>query len=206
MESKAGVTNNYNLHFNPKAYLERYYSSVEGYVEEEEGVLPWTLEILHSIFSHEGVSGDRLIDIGTGPCIYSFVSSCTKFKEIVVGEYSEQNRNALKRWVDNEPGSFDWSSIIEHVCQLEGHSEFKERESLLRKTIKDIIPCDVRLANPLIGHASPPKFDCMSSAYCLEVACRSKPEYVKCLKNMAGLLKTGELVSVPTTVAGTRWQ
>ncbi|XP_070551928.1 nicotinamide N-methyltransferase-like [Ptychodera flava] len=190
MESIVYSGSDYHDHFNPESYLNHYYGSAEGPTEEEEGVNPFIFQSLHRVFYEDGVSGDRLIDIGTGPCIYSFLSACANFNEIIATDFTEANRNALKRWVTKEPGCFDWTPIIKHVCNLEGHSDVEKRENMLRDKIKDVLFCDVHQAKPL-GDVELAPFDCLTTCFCLEAACNSKDEYLKCLKNMATLLKSG---------------
>ncbi|XP_077985631.1 indolethylamine N-methyltransferase-like isoform X2 [Glandiceps talaboti] len=184
--------NDYDKHFDPDSYLKLYYNSPDGYPHDPE-VNRFLYESLHHIFNEEGVSGDRLIDIGTGPCMYSFISSCTKFKEIIATDYVEANRNALKRWLNNEPGCFDWKPFIERVCQLEGHRNIEEREQKIRETVKDVIYCDVHRPNPIGTGPVMEQYDCVTTNLCLECTVSSKEEYVKCLKNVASLLKSGGL-------------
>lgn len=67
-----------------------------------------------------GVGGDVLIDIGSGPTIYQLLSACEVFREIIVTDYTPQNLQELQKWLKKEPGAYDWSSIVQHVCELEG--------------------------------------------------------------------------------------
>ncbi|XP_077985629.1 indolethylamine N-methyltransferase-like isoform X1 [Glandiceps talaboti] len=180
-------SDDYDKHFDADSYLKDQYSSPDG----DREVNRFIYESLHHIFNEEGVSGDRLIDIGTGPCIYSFISSCTKFKEIIATDYVEGNRNALKRWLNNEPGCFDWKWFIERVCQLEGHRNIEEREQKIRETVKDVIYCDVHRPNPIGTGPVMEQYDCVITCFCLECAASSKEEYITCLKNVASLLKSG---------------
>lgn len=67
-----------------------------------------------------GVGGDVLIDIGSGPTIYQLLSACEVFREIIATDYTPQNLQELQKWLKKEPGAYDWSSIVQHVCELEG--------------------------------------------------------------------------------------
>lgn len=73
----------------------------------------------HSV-STGSVRGDLLIDIGSGPTIYQLLSACEAFREIIVSDYTPQNLQELQKWLKKEPGAYDWSSIVQHVCELEG--------------------------------------------------------------------------------------
>ncbi|XP_077985206.1 indolethylamine N-methyltransferase-like [Glandiceps talaboti] len=190
MADKLYCGDDYHQHFNPASYFDTYYSDPDGH-PDERGLVPFMYESLHRVFSKEGVSGDRMIDIGTGPCVYSFISACTKFKEIIASDYSEANRTAVKQWINNEPGSFNWKPIIKRVCNLEGHSDIEEREQKMRETIKDVIYCDVHQSNPIGNGYHDNPFDCVITLCCLECACTTHDEYIRCLKNVTSLLKSG---------------
>ncbi|XP_002732342.1 indolethylamine N-methyltransferase-like [Saccoglossus kowalevskii] len=180
----------YNTQFNAKLYLEECYTTPEGN-PEEEGVLPFMLDGLHQVFTEGGVSGDRLIDIGSGPCIYQFISACTKFNEIVTSDYVEENRIAIKQWLGNEVGAFDWQPIIQHVCEMEKRGDTTiARTNRIREVVKDVVRCDVLESNPL-EPLTYPQFDCLLTCLCLEAACQTKDQYMNALRNITGLLKSG---------------
>ena len=69
----------------------------------------------------DGVKGDLLIDIGSGPTIYQLLSACESFKEIIATDYTDQNLQELEKWLKKEPGAFDWSPVVTYVCELEGN-------------------------------------------------------------------------------------
>jgi len=66
---------------------------------------------------------------------------------------------------------------------------WKEREQLLRHTMKAIIPCDITKEYPLGVQEDP--FEIISTSLCLEAACKSYTEYKAAVKKLAGLLKLG---------------
>lgn len=66
------------------------------------------------------IRGRTLIDVGSGPTIYQLLSACDHFEEIVATDYLAVNREELQRWARGEPGTFDWSPFIQHVCKIEG--------------------------------------------------------------------------------------
>lgn len=69
----------------------------------------------------DGVNGDLLIDIGSGPTIYQLLSACESFKEIIATDYIDQNLRELEKWLKKEPGAFSWSLVMTYVCELEGN-------------------------------------------------------------------------------------
>ncbi|XP_077997117.1 indolethylamine N-methyltransferase-like [Glandiceps talaboti] len=170
-------------------YLDRFYSTLEG-APEEAGLNEFMFKHLNRVFYKEGLSGKRLIDIGTGPCICNLAPACTNFDEIILSDYASDNRESLRQWIDNEHGAFDWKPFIKYMCELEGHSKVEEREKRLRTTIKDVLYCDVHQTNPVAPQTLPP-FDCVTSAYCLESTCRTKEQWIQALRNVGCLLKNG---------------
>lgn len=67
------------------------------------------------------VRGSTLIDIGTAPSIYQLLSACENFDDIIATWHTKRELQELQKWLNNEPGAFDWSSIVKHVCEIEGN-------------------------------------------------------------------------------------
>uniref|UniRef100_A0A670JTU3 Nicotinamide N-methyltransferase-like n=1 Tax=Podarcis muralis TaxID=64176 RepID=A0A670JTU3_PODMU len=180
----------YAGHFNPKDYLDTYYTFSSA-KEHENGFLIFYLKNLHQAFILDDIKGDTLIDIGSGPTIYQFLSACESFQEIVATDYCEQNWEEMQRWLRKEPGAFDWSPVVKYVCELEGNREkWEEKEEKVRRAIKQILKCDVTQPSPL-GPVSLPPADCLLSSLCLESACKDLPTFRSALKNISSLVKPG---------------
>lgn len=84
------------------------------------GVGPPHHTLLPPLPSPGEICGRTLIDVGSGPTIYQLLSACDHFEEIVATDYLAVNREELGRWARGEPGTFDWSPFIRHVCKIEG--------------------------------------------------------------------------------------
>uniref|UniRef100_A0A7N5P9E6 Nicotinamide N-methyltransferase n=1 Tax=Ailuropoda melanoleuca TaxID=9646 RepID=A0A7N5P9E6_AILME len=121
MEPSFTSKDTYLRHFNPRDYLEKYYNFGSRHSAENE-ILRHLLKNLFKIFCLDGVKGDLLIDIGSGPTIYQLLSACESFKEIIATDYTDQNLQELEKWLKKEPGAFDWSPVVTYVCELEGNS------------------------------------------------------------------------------------
>ncbi|XP_019388672.1 PREDICTED: indolethylamine N-methyltransferase-like [Crocodylus porosus] len=107
----------YMAEFNPMVYLQHF--------RVEEGTLRYKflrfiLEHYKTTFTSGAVKGCTLIDICSGPTIYQLLSACEFFKEITASEYTDQNCQEMLKWLKNEAGAFDWTPVVQHVCQLEG--------------------------------------------------------------------------------------
>ncbi|CAN2391862.1 NNMT/PNMT/TEMT family [Pristimantis euphronides] len=179
----------YQKLFSPKAYLESFFHLGAGSMGDE--YLYFILKQLVETFHSGKVKGDTLLDIGTGPSIYHLLSACEAFNNIIVSDFTDKNREEFNVWLKNEPGAFDWSSVVKHVCQLEGDRvPCQEKEERLRKVIKQVLKCDVLKTNP-IEPVTIPQVDCLLSCLCLEAACKDFESYVNALQNMTKLLKSG---------------
>ncbi|CAN2391766.1 NNMT/PNMT/TEMT family [Pristimantis euphronides] len=177
----------YQKLFSPKAYLESFFNLGSGSMGDE--YLYFILKQLVETFHSGKVKGDTLLDIGTGPCIYQLLSACEAFNNIIVSDFTDTNREEFNVWLKNEPEAFDWTSVVKRICQLEGDRiSCQEKEERLRKTIKQVLKCDVLKTNP-IEPVTIPQVDCLLSCLCLEAACKDYESYVTALKNMTSLLK-----------------
>lgn len=67
----------------------------------------------------DGIKGETLVDVGSGPTLYQVMSGCENFTRVVLSDFLEVNRNELKKWLQGGEGGFDWSPYLKHVCQLE---------------------------------------------------------------------------------------
>ncbi|TFK01967.1 28S ribosomal protein S22 [Platysternon megacephalum] len=178
----------YQAEFDPKAYLERFKFGEDTMGEE---YVNFALKHFCKTFTSGVVKGDTLIDIGSGPTIHQLLSACESFKEIIASDYTYRNHRELEKWLKNEPGAFDWTPVVEYVCELEGNrGKEAEKETKLRKTIKQVLKCDVHKSNPMDPIVLPPA-DCLVSSLCLECACKDLTTYRIALKNISSLLKPG---------------
>ncbi|XP_018427124.1 PREDICTED: nicotinamide N-methyltransferase-like [Nanorana parkeri] len=188
MEASFTSQKTYIDEFSPVEYFNMYYDSEQGKLPE------WTdfvLQTLHEVFSSGGVEGDTIIDIGSGPTIYQLLSACEGFNKIIVSDFLEQNLAELQKWLKKEPGKFDWTSYIKHVCELEGNRvSWDEKAEKLRSKVKEVLRCDVLKKNPFEPLTLAP-VDCVISCLCLEVACKDMDSFYNALTNLKDFIKPG---------------
>uniref|UniRef100_A0A7N5P5A8 Uncharacterized protein n=1 Tax=Ailuropoda melanoleuca TaxID=9646 RepID=A0A7N5P5A8_AILME len=156
----------YQNEFDPKAYLE-YFHFGEGSVEDEflEFILKWFCKI----FTSGVLKGGTLIDIGSGPTIYQLLPACGSFESIIATDYLDRNCQEITKWLKNEPDAFDWSPVVKYVCQLEGNRETcAEKEAKLRRSIKQVLGCDVHQSNPVAPLSLPGLPSCQMKAIITE--------------------------------------
>ncbi|XP_063292498.1 nicotinamide N-methyltransferase-like [Pelobates fuscus] len=187
--------------FNSKDYYDSYYASDKGVMLGE-----WTnfaLKNFHDIFSSGVVKGNTLIDIGAGPTIYHLLSACEVFPNIITSDFLEQNLAELKKWLTKESNMLNWTPCVKYVCDLEGKSvNLGEKEEKLRKSVKQVLKCDVLKKNPFEPLVLPPA-DCLISCFCLESACKDVASYCNTLKSLKDLLKPGGHIILQSALNGT---
>ncbi|XP_023681965.1 nicotinamide N-methyltransferase-like [Paramormyrops kingsleyae] len=182
----------YQDHFDPRAYLNSFYSCPHG--NSDENCLKYELRQLSKSFGAGKYKGRRLIEIGSGPSIHGLISACEHFEEIIMSDFADCNRQEIERWLRADADCFDWDPVIQFVCEVEGNRRTPgEKKVRLKQTVKQVLKCDVRLENPfgplVVGPA-----DCLLSCLCLEAACRDLETYQRVLGNLKMLLKPGAVL------------
>lgn len=81
------------------------------------------------------MSGELLVDIGSGPTLYQVMSGCEVFSKVLLTDFLEVNRKELRCWLQDEGQcSLDWTPYLQHVCKLEGRRYGKDHFELQLKT------------------------------------------------------------------------
>ena len=179
----------YHNTFEPDAYLHVLYNRV----------LEWQHEVLkglHSFYpSTYGTTppGLKVLDFGAGPAVAYHATTAVYASEVVLAEYTEKNRKALRLWLDRDPQAYNWTPHFKCVVQdLEGKGEREtaEREEQLRKVVTAVVSCDIT-KDCIIekGHEGP--YDVVFSCLCLAVACATKDAYAAAVLKLSKLLKPG---------------
>ncbi|XP_075071442.1 phenylethanolamine N-methyltransferase [Mixophyes fleayi] len=189
MNSIQAVAESYRL-FNPKAYLQNNYVPPRADFSREDSVMCWKLRCLHEACAKGEINGCTLVDIGSGPTIYQLLSAFENFKDVIMTDYLEVNREELKKWLKKEPGTFDWSPYFEHVCKLEGKGEpWQDKQKRFRERVTRVIPVDIHQSCPLGKELVSGSVDCLVSSFCLEACSPDLEAFQKALENITGILK-----------------
>ncbi|XP_035864475.1 phenylethanolamine N-methyltransferase-like [Sander lucioperca] len=181
--------------FDPAEYLQSNYTPPRADFERKDSILSWELACLHRAFTEGDVSGELLVDIGSGPTLYQVMSGCEVFNKVFLTDFLEVNRQELRSWLQDEGGcSLDWTPFLQHVCKLEGRrpSAWTEKAARLRQVIVDIVPIDVNRPQPLAHDALPSAgADCLVSCFCLESASPDLAAFTRALGHIGRLLRPG---------------
>ena len=173
--------------FDTDGYLQTRFCNVNM----KERIL-FPLEMFHKEFSALPASL-KILDYGTGPVIMSLISASSKASEIIVAEYSPENRKALRLWLDDKPEAFDWSPYFRHVvCDLEGRGdeEIGAREALVREKVKKVVSCNI-CNSPIIEEGYEGPYDVVSSSCCLEAVGVTREDFKLNVEKIAAFLKPG---------------
>ena len=121
----------------------------------------------------------------------NLISAAPKCRDIVFGEFREDNREWMNCWLRKDPSSFDWQPFFSYVVRtLEGGTEkdVEERKELVRNLVKRAVPCDIFLPNPVEDKGP---YDVVTTSVCLENVCMTNEEYQEAVAKLAGLLRPG---------------
>ena len=173
--------------FDTEYYLKTRFSDLTA-----RGRVHFPLECFHDAFQSLPFSL-KVLDYGTGPAIMSVISAAGHASEIVVSDYAESNREALRKWLRRDPTAFDWSPYFDHVVQKlegKGEKEAREREERLREVVKDVAYCNINEDPPIRTEYQGP-YDVVIDCGCLACACFTKEDFVSGVVKVAALLKPG---------------
>ncbi|XP_023243709.1 nicotinamide N-methyltransferase-like, partial [Centruroides sculpturatus] len=149
---------------------------------------------LHQMFRDEAFRGKRILDVGCGPTVHRMAAPSKYFSEIVLSDYTENNREAVQEWLKKRSiveglGYFD-ANGIKLLNVEEGINEIKLR---FRQKIKEVIPCDVLQKDIISSDVG--KFDVLFTSLCLEGACTTLEDFKAAVKNFNNyILPNGGLV------------
>lgn len=68
----------------------------------------------------ENLNG-RLLDIGSGPAIFSVISASRGVQDITVSDFTDEGIAELERFIKNDPKQYDWGHWFEYAAELEGN-------------------------------------------------------------------------------------
>ena len=188
-EEKVFFGEEYYRAFDTDVYLHNNFATIQE----------WHSDILKSLHQfYQSTYGTtppslKVLDFGAGPTIAYHVSSSLYASEIVLAEYVEENRKALRLWLDRNPQAFNWTPYFKYAVQdLERkcEGEVAERQERLRKGIKAVVSCDIT-KDHIIEKGNEGPYDIVFSCLCIEVACATKDDYAAAILKLSKLIKPG---------------
>lgn len=173
--------------FNPRDYLNEYYSSIGS---ENESLMQFYADIYKSLGKNS-----LMLEFSGGPTIYSLITAAENVDTIHFSDYIKANRDEIKLWKSNPDKAFDWSIYFRRALELEGHKDIteetlKKRETILRKKIKKIIRVNAFKLDP-INEKYRLKYDIVNVNFVPESITSSEKDWADTITNIVSLLKEG---------------
>ncbi|KAM5163610.1 indolethylamine N-methyltransferase-like [Mantella aurantiaca] len=167
-----------------------YFSGKEDIVFKEDSLI-FPMKNLHYQFSSGRVTGKFLIDVSNGSIIHHLYSASKSFQKIVVLKTNEKCIMELSRWLHDRTGAYDWTHTSAAAAELEGNrDQYREKESRLKSSIKQILKCDFEKEN-ITSPVELPLADCVISGWILDAISKNEEEYMRNLEKTLNLLKLG---------------
>lgn len=182
---RTGSLDEYESAFDPRAYLDQYYTTLD---EEDDFTSRFMVKALASLPRNLAA-----LEFGGGPVLTSVAALASCASDIHFSDYVQANLDEVRRWLDNAPNAFDWRPHIQIVLELEGGSTapaaVERRESLMRRRVTRLLHCDVTSSAPL--DAETRQYDLVSAMFCTDVAVAAAPEWFQAMRNVSTLVSPG---------------
>ncbi|XP_060065615.1 nicotinamide N-methyltransferase-like [Ylistrum balloti] len=186
--------------FDPEWYLTNYVGTEEASIN-----MRTDLTIYHQFFTQNNIRGKRLLDVGTGPSIHTLLSASNHVDEIILSDYTPQNRQYLENWLNGKTSHP--KMMVDFVTSLEGRTvTAEEKENEIRQKVKGILHIDITSEQPLGRDYDGELFDVIITSYCFEAAVTDVPGYKRCIENVSRLLKKGGYLIIGVCLEGDTYQ
>ena len=156
-----------------------------------------SLRCFYGVF-HSLPAGISILDYGSGPSILTAISAAAKASEIVMSEYTEENRAFIRQWLDNTTAALDWSVYFRYVVvELEGktESDIATRKEQVRKVTKAVVPGDI-IQDPPIESGYYRQYDVVVANLVLAASSWSQKDYLNNLKKLIKMVKPGGRIMI----------
>ncbi|XP_069495527.1 indolethylamine N-methyltransferase-like [Ambystoma mexicanum] len=198
MASSSAWLEQYHKYYDAATGMPEYYAKDSAFVDD---AIKQVLKFTVSATSSGAVKGDIIIQYGINLAV--LFPACRYFKEITHVALIETNRQAAKKWANNETGAFDFSEAAQFVCELEGHSEtWTEKEEMMRRKMTQFLKCEAEEGR-LVLPSLLTKADCILVVHFLEMICPSLDVFCKAVKDMSCQLNIGGHLLLNVLLGGT---
>ncbi len=182
---RAGSLDEFETAFDPRAYLDQYFSEID---EEDYFVSRFLASTLSQLPRNL-----LTLEFGGGPVLSAVAALARRSSEIHFSDYVRANLEEVRRWLDRAPNAFDWRPQIKVVLELEGGSSspaaLAHREALMRRRISRLLYCDATVSAPLGAEMT--QYDLVSAQFCTDVAVKTVPEWFQAIRNVDTLVRPG---------------
>uniref|UniRef100_T1J3S4 Guanosine-3',5'-bis(diphosphate) 3'-pyrophosphohydrolase MESH1 n=1 Tax=Strigamia maritima TaxID=126957 RepID=T1J3S4_STRMM len=194
----AEISKTYENDFDSLTYAKNYVST--GKKEYQ-----WYAEdFYHHLFkSVNNMENQSLIDVGCGPALRAPLIASRYGCRVYCADISKQNRDFLQNWLKNGHEAYDFTDQFKYVAQLEGKNDIEYLEERVKKSVKEVVFCNILAENPL--HPLPfEQFDVVTSSLLLECF-PNEEDYLKGAEGLASLIRPGGFLAFTSTLGGTKY-
>jgi hypothetical protein len=171
--------------FIPADYLREYFDTID---DEDAFGARFVVRTLRDLPANL-----KILEFGGGPVLSTAIALASRASEVHFSDFLPDNLADVRRWLNDEPGVFDWGGHIRFMLETEGHTAtpeaIAEREALTRQKITQVFHCDARLEHPLGENTQ--SYDLVVALYCTEVPVTTVPGWKEVVSNVSSLVKPG---------------
>jgi hypothetical protein len=183
----------FEKHFNPRAYLDEYFTSLD---DEDFFMARFLGQVLRplpgQLLAHE---------FGGGPTLYSVAALCAKAREIHFSDAVSASLAEVQLWADGKPEAFNWEPYIRLALEAEGAiatpTAIAQRTQAMRRRLTRLMLCDAQspapLGEPHLG------YDLVAAHHCTDVAATTVDDWIQTLRNVSTLVVPGGWLIVSVT-------
>ena len=170
----------------PLEYLADYYTEVQP----DERI---TLDFLVEAAAYIG-DVPLLLEFGCGPTVHHLLPFGTRAAEIQVVDYLQRNLDAVRAWVENDDGAWDWSAFAAWILRTENGREptaweVRGREWATRERITRLGLADARRSRTLTAGMA--RFPAVLCCFCPDSITDDIDDWRRCTRNVAALVEPG---------------
>ncbi|GFU61601.1 indolethylamine N-methyltransferase [Nephila pilipes] len=207
-DTEKKIKEDYTKNLDPKKFKEFKLEGLKA--EKSENNYDFWFKCLHEFFSSKNYTGNRMLELGSGPTVHNVATASAYFSHIVLSEFVESNCEQLRKWLKKDPDMLDWSMFLERVARAEGKKDAKaavpEIESRIRSSVKTVVHADVLDDQVIPKEYTQEPYDLILSSLTFETAAATLDSYSKILGRANRLLRIGGKMILISATKCSYWQ
>jgi hypothetical protein len=122
---KPNLTNSVQIISEVRKYLDDFFTDLSTEdIDEYQALYNFWCTAIKTI-----PLGGRVLELGTGPTLYTSIPLAERFTEIHLADYFEEPFVEVIKWLRGEPGCYDWRPFIKLVLEIEEKQGSKNASS-----------------------------------------------------------------------------
>ncbi len=176
----------FSAHWNPKDYLNEFYSPPLVVADELEAI-KFQVDFLKTL------AGKPLaLEFGCGPTAHRTIAVAPYVSEIHMADFVPGNLEEVQKWTKEDSGSHDWDHYVKYILECEGiinptEEQIEKRKVETRKKVTRFIQADAGITYPL-GEKYNGYYPHVFSGFCADSATDDRRVWEKFMRNIASLV------------------